>query len=79
MGNSTGMILPKPILQALGVTTGALIDLSVEDGRVIASPVKRAAHEDWEAAAKRVGGAPLDSDAQAWLGMNAEAELDWEW
>ena len=39
MGNSTGMILPRSILGQIGVTTGAAMDLKVEDGRLIVTPI----------------------------------------
>ena len=79
MGNSTGMILPKPILKALGVTTGASMDLVVEEGRIIATPVKRVVREGWEEDAKRIGAEPLNADSQAWIsfGNDGDDELVW--
>jgi antitoxin MazE len=41
-GNSTGMILPKPILKELGLDAGATIELKVENGCLIIAPLKRA-------------------------------------
>ncbi len=67
MGNSTGMILPKPILKALGVETGTAMDIVVEDGRVIATPIKRGVREGWEEDAKRLGAESIDADSEAWL------------
>lgn len=55
MGNSTGMIVPKPILDALGLATGTRLDLQVDDGRVIATPVRSEVRAGWEAAAKLIG------------------------
>jgi antitoxin MazE len=77
MGNSTGMILPKPILKALGIETGAAMELVVEDGRVIATPVKRGVREGWEADAERIGAESLDVDSQAWLSFGNDADLEW--
>ena len=78
MGNSTGMILPKPILKELGVELGAAMDLVVENGRVIATPVKRKVREGWEEAAKRVGAEPLTEEEREWLDFDDDIE-EWTW
>lgn len=78
MGNSTGMILPKPILKELGVESGSAMDVVVENGRVIATPVKRKVREGWEEAAKRVGAEPLTQEEQDWLGFDDDIE-EWTW
>ena len=79
MGNSTGMILPKPILKELGVESGAAMDLVVENGRVIATPVqKRKVREGWEEAAKRIGAEPLTQEEKDWLEFDDDIE-EWTW
>jgi antitoxin MazE len=78
MGNSTGMILPKPILKELGVESGAAMDVVVENGRVIATPVKRKVREGWEEAAKRIGAEPLTQEELDWLGFDDDIE-EWTW
>jgi antitoxin MazE len=79
MGNSTGMILPKPILKALGVDTGTTMELVVEDGRVIATPVKQGIREGWEADAERIGAVSLDADSDSWLSFGNESNAELEW
>jgi antitoxin MazE len=79
IGNSTGMILPKPLLQALGVECGAKMELALDNGRVIATPVKRKVREGWEEAAKIIGALPLTDEEQDWLNAGCEADEDWEW
>ena len=37
MGNSTGMIVPKAILVALGAQAGEPLDIGVENGRLVAA------------------------------------------
>ena len=37
MGNSTGMIVPKAVLAALGAQAGEPLDIGVEDGRLVAA------------------------------------------
>ena len=79
MGNSTGMILPKPILKELGVESGASMDLVVENGRVIATPVKHKVREGWAEAAARIGAEPLTGEEKDWLGFGNEDDDDIEW
>ncbi len=79
MGNSTGLILPKPILKALGVATGAAMELVVEEGRVIATPVRRETREGWEADAARIGSESLTPDEQDWLSFDNEGDHAIEW
>jgi antitoxin MazE len=79
MGNSTGMILPKPILKLLGVESGAEMELVVEDGRVIATPIRRGVRQGWEADAQRIGAESVDPETDAWLsfGNDHDARLEW--
>ena len=37
MGNSTGMIVPKALLAALGAEAGEPLDIALEDGRIVAA------------------------------------------
>jgi antitoxin MazE len=67
MGNSTGMIVPKAILDQLGLTSGAKLELRVENGEVIARPAKRKVREGWEEDAKLVGADPLTEEDLVWL------------
>ena len=79
MGNSTGMILPKAILDELGLANGAKVDLRVEDGEVRAKPVKRKVRDGWEEAAKRIGAEGLTAEEREWLDMPSDFDSDWEW
>ena len=79
MGNSTGMILPKPILDQLGLASGAKVELRVEDGEVIARPAKRKVREGWEEAAKRIGAEGLTDEERDWLDMPSDFDAEWEW
>ena len=79
MGNSTGLILPKPILDQLGLSSGTKIELRVENGEVIARPAKRRVREGWEEAAKRVGAAELTEEEKDWLEFDDPIDGEWEW
>lgn len=51
IGNSSGIVLPKPVLAHLRVTTGDMIELDLEEGRVVISPAPQHPREGWAAAA----------------------------
>lgn len=77
MGNSTGMIVPRAILGEIGLSVGAALDLTVEDGRVVATPVKHAPRAGWAEAAGQIGREePVDQD---WLGFGNAGDADLEW
>lgn len=75
MGNSTGLIVPRAMLGEIGVTTGAQMDLRVEGGRLIATPVT-AIRAGWAAAAAAIADEPLDND---WLDVPNEGDAALEW
>lgn len=77
MGNSTGMIVPRSILNAIGVTTGTAMDLVVEDGRLVATPVVRETRAGWAAAAAALHDDTGDEDA--WRGFGNEDDADLRW
>jgi antitoxin MazE len=64
MGNSAAVLLPKPVLAHLHVSTGDVLDLDLQEGRVVLSPARRRRREGWAEAAKTL--------AQA-----GEGELEW--
>ena len=79
MGNSTGMIVPKAILDQLGLSSGSKIELRVENGEVIARPSKREVREGWEEAARRIGAEGLTDEEREWLAMPSDFDSEWEW
>ena len=79
MGNSTGMIVPKALLDQLGLASGAKIDINVEGGKFVAQPIARKVREGWEEAAKRIGAAGLTEDDEDWLEFDEPIDGEWEW
>lgn len=79
IGNSTGMILPGAILGEIGVSSGTTMDLRVEDGKLIATPVRTAPREGWAEAAALVAAAEEDPDEAAWaaFGNDGDDALTW--
>jgi antitoxin MazE len=78
MGNSTGIIVPKSMLGELGIATGQAIDLRLEDGRIVATPVLAADRAGWATAAQAIG-AGDDSEAEAWAGFGNEDDDALTW
>ncbi len=75
MGNSTGMLVPRAVLTAMGLSSGAAMDLTIEDGRLIATPVTVTARAGWADAAASIG----DNDAPEWRAFDAEGDADLTW
>lgn len=79
MGNSTGLVVPKAMLTQLGLTSGARMDLSIEDGRIVASKADRVVREGWEEAAARIGALALTEQEKEWLDAPIDPVDDWTW
>ena len=62
MGNSRGVLIPKPILAQLGLEGTA--DLQVRDGVIEIRPVRRNVREGWAEDAQRL--AQQRDDALVW-------------
>ena len=79
MGNSTGMIVPAAVLREAGIATGTVLDIAVEDGRIVAAPVAAALRSGWAADAAAIADAGEDCDTEAWadFGNDGDALLTW--
>ena len=77
MGNSSGVIIPKPFLAEIGAQSGEDVDMAVEDGRIVIAATKRQPREGWGEASRSI--AEAGDDALAWPEFaNADDEtLTW--
>jgi antitoxin MazE len=76
IGNSRGIRLPKPILEASGF--GDEVELKVEEGRVILMRPQKHPREGWAESIAAIG--PDDEDWSDWDNLSGEAlEEDWTW
>lgn len=75
MGNSQGVLIPKPILAQVGLEGCA--DLQVRDGVIEIRPLRRNPREGWAEDAQRL--AEQGGDALVWpeLRNEGDAELLW--
>jgi antitoxin MazE len=72
MGNSHGVLIPKPLLAEIGAKENDPVDMKVEKGKLVIAPIKRSPRAGWAEDSKRLAEAgegglvwpefPLDSD-----------------
>jgi antitoxin MazE len=77
LGNSSGVIIPKPILSQIGIEAGDDLDLSLDKDRIVLARVKGHPRAGWAEAAKRVADAGDDSLVWPEFGNAGDAELEW--
>ena len=77
LGNSSGVIIPKPILSQLGVEAGDDLELSLDENRIVLAPVKRDPRAGWADAAKRLAEAGDDSLVWPEFGNADDTKLKW--
>ena len=75
MGNSQGVLIPKPVLAQVGLEGSA--DLQVRDGVIEIRPLHRNPREGWAADARRL--AEQGGDALVWpeVANPGDGELVW--
>lgn len=78
MGNSTGMIVPAALLSEIGISRGAALEISVENGRLVATPVEPDPRAGWAEAAAEIGRHD-DPEAADWLAFRNESDADLQW
>jgi antitoxin MazE len=77
IGNSKGVVIPKPLLVQLGLNGEAGAEMTIEGGALVlrrpASPVRKG----WAEAAKKIAEAGDDALVMGEFGNAADAELVW--
>lgn len=76
MGNSSGIILPELVLEEIGSKAGDEVDVQMQDGSIVISPVRATARAAWDADAARIA---ADGEEPAWpeFGNDGDAALTW--
>ncbi|MEK1855709.1 MAG: AbrB/MazE/SpoVT family DNA-binding domain-containing protein [Phyllobacterium sp.] len=77
MGNSSGVIIPKPFLVEIGSKSGDEVEILVENGRIVITPVRSQPRAGWAEDAKRL--AEEGDDASVWPDFPNEADIDLKW
>lgn len=77
MGNSSGVIIPKPLLKEIGAQPGGDVEMVVEDGRIVIAPAARRPREGWSEAAQAL--AEVGDDQLSWpeFGNEDDESLAW--
>lgn len=78
MGNSVGMIVPKAILKETGLSAGMAMDMRVEEGKVIATPLLHP-RAGWAEEAERIGAEPLTEEEHDWMAFGNEGDDELRW
>ena len=77
MGNSHGVIIPKPLLEEIGAKAGDRVDMKVEKGKVVMVPVESHPRAGWAEDSKAIHAA--GDDKLVWPEFPNQADKDWEW
>jgi antitoxin MazE len=75
MGNSQGVLIPKPILAQLGLESTA--DLQVRDGVIEIRAVRRNPRAGWAADAQRLAAEAADTLVWPELANEGDSKLVW--
>lgn len=81
IGNSSGLIIPKPLLAEIGAEAGDAVEIEVENGRLVVSRVLKPVREGWAEASKQLGLQGVSEDEVEWLEapLTSETDEDWTW
>jgi antitoxin MazE len=77
IGNSQGIVIPKPVLAQLGLDSEAGAEMSIEGDALVLRRPARPVRTGWAEAAGKIAEAGDDALAMGEFGNAADAELTW--
>jgi antitoxin MazE len=77
MGNSHGVIIPKPILEEVGAKPNDAVEVSTSKGAIVITPSRRKARAGWADASKRLREA--GEGGLVWPEFPNDADKDPKW
>ena len=77
LGNSSGVIIPKSLLDEIGIAVGDRLDMTLEGGRIVLIPVKQRARSGWAEASQRIAEARDDTLLWPEFGNADDEDLEW--
>jgi len=77
IGNSQGVVIPKPVLAQLGLNGEEGAEMTVEGGALILRKPSRAVRVGWAEAAKKIAEAGDDALVMGDFGNDGDTELVW--
>jgi antitoxin MazE len=77
MGNSHGVIIPKPILEEIGAYPNDAVDVRATKGTIVITPTRRKTRAGWAEASKRLRDA--GEGGLAWPEFSNDGDKDGKW
>jgi antitoxin MazE len=77
IGNSKGVVLPKPLLAQAGLSDDEAAEMTVEDGAIVLRKAARPVRAGWAEAAKALAAKGGDELVMGEFGNEVDAELAW--
>jgi antitoxin MazE len=77
IGNSQGVVIPKPVLAQLGLSGEAAAEMSIEGDALVLRKPARQVRIGWAEAARKIAEAGDDELAMGEFGNAADTELTW--
>ena len=77
IGNSQGVVIPKPVLAQLGLSREAGAEMTIEDGALVLRRPASPARTGWAEAARRIADAGDDELVMGEFGNAEDSELVW--
>jgi len=77
MGNSSGIIIPKPLLAEIGLKAGDIVELGLEDGRLVIVALKPHPRTGWAEDARRIAESGDDHLVLGEFANSGDDELTW--
>ncbi len=77
IGNSQGVVIPKPILAQVGLDPEAGAEMTIEGGALVLRRPAGPVRSGWDEAARKIAEAGDDALVMGEFGNAADAELAW--
>ena len=77
MGNSHGVIIPKPLLAEIGAKTNDRVDMKVERGRIVIAPLRHDPRAGWAEECRMLAQAGEDGLVWPEFGNEDDDKLVW--
>ncbi|MEO8368963.1 MAG: AbrB/MazE/SpoVT family DNA-binding domain-containing protein [Candidatus Solibacter sp.] len=77
IGNSQGIVIPKPVMAQLGLDATAGVEMTIEDGALVLRRPAGAVRAGWVEAARSIANAGDDELVMGEFGNAGDSELVW--
>ena len=77
IGNSQGIVIPKPVLAQLGLDSKAGAEMTIEDGALVLRRPASPPRTGWAEAARKIAEAGDDELVMGEFGNAEDSELAW--